>query len=396
MCVYYDSPALIKLVYVYISNSSLLQLITTYVVNDFITQQYTIMNNNARKVAPMLLYRDNHCVKVSHPPSREFITVPTASNMKIINGQLYKHDPDYPDETGQNLSIYQTCFIGPSHIVYIWGYDGVEDNQPFRSCITTPKGQHVLFGDYDGCLHLYDSSLINNKKQLVKLNEFKIEEHSEIRQVTYENDFVWCRTQCEIYLLEFSSLRLIKRKVLTNYVDGECPYASSVKGDFFVIGTVDSQKTYVLHSKTLETLLCFDGHSKWITSLLFLDSNLILSAGYDKKIILWDVRDGKIHKSIGVESPHGRTFSAEELIELGLLPNYRDFEVHSMAISPDLSLLVAGVGWGSIALIALPELEVKSVISLHDAKVISISFSPFSPYLLCCDEDTAIQFYEFC
>jgi WD40 repeat protein len=235
-----------------------------------------------------------------------------------------------------------------------------------RFCETSPDGQYVLIGGRNGALFVYKSD------SLVPVESMHFNKNTNMQCMVVKNDQLWCAfNDGSIYLLSFPKLQVVRATGLS-FNDAR---SMAIRDDLLVCGAAGA--VYVLNSSTLEIQFSFKGHGSYVYGVCVLDSGMVLSGGDDKRLMLWDSKDGKVQHQLTMES-----------------------EVKNLAVSHDSSILAVGVyinsesfdsSLGVVTLYSLPGFEIMVSLSSSVRSMETwLCFSPFLPLFVFRDEDAQV------
>ena len=153
------------------------------------------------------------------------------------------------------------------------------------------------------------------------------------------------------------------------------PQALACQGDIIAVGLQSCDHNIViLDAITGSQVSIFSKHTDWVRSLTFsLSGRLLVSGGDDKTIYLWDVQTGEVAKTF-----------------LGQCSS-----VTSVSISPDCTTVASGSWDGKIYLWDVSTGGHRHMVSIHNHKVTTVSFSPMDPqYLISASDDGTVRHWN--
>jgi WD40 repeat protein/uncharacterized caspase-like protein len=132
----------------------------------------------------------------------------------------------------------------------------------------------------------------------------------------------------------------------------------SASGQTLALGSADG-KTYLFNINDPNDSKKISLHALGITSMLFQGENWIVSAGFDKKVIMTDVVNG---------------------VAMGSLPDFQE-DVTAMALHPDSKVFAIGLSTGMIQVYAVARFALQTTFTDCQDKISSISYSADGKFL---------------
>lgn len=149
--------------------------------------------------------------------------------------------------------------------------------------------------------------------------------------------------------------------------------AWSPDGNFFVTGGGDDLVHHFETIRPTRLLKTFRGHSNDVhAAVITSDGQSIVSAGDDRRIIVWDVKSG---------APRREWIAHEK-------------QIPSLAISPDGETLASGSRDNSIRLWKLGSGELRHKLIGHSNDVLSVRFSPDGKFLASASYDRTVRLWN--
>lgn len=255
--------------------------------------------------------------------------------------------------------------------------------------------QAYLFNQqYDG--YLYQADIYNGLYQAFKqaegadFNQLKVHT-SAITQIHHTGDRIYT-TGSDGMLISWSS-DLSQRKTLANTGMINNTMAISPDQSKIAIGTATST-IFIYDAANGDLISRYTGHNGEVWEVLFVDDNLLISSGKDKKILQWDVRNGSNQEVKQLTSDaHAIAFSRKgNVLVLGLktgmihelsTATMQDREIGGrfgdmvtcLVFNHDNSMLAVGYESGTIQLLNADQFQLLETLPGHTAHVTDIKFS---------------------
>ncbi|NQD71248.1 WD40 repeat domain-containing protein [Sphingobacterium shayense] len=184
--------------------------------------------------------------------------------------------------------------IGEEGVAYVWSLDKFELLYRFRVSETTVRsmtlyrgGNHIVFGDKNGVVYLYE---VSDYKEIIKSTV-----HSMPVTTLAVDDLYLYSGGRDAKLHQLNLLDLSTKEVVTAHLF--TVYAAIPHSSLPLLATVSRDKTIKIWNSTTLGLLKnvslergFDSHRLSINAAIWVDNRLI-TAGDDKEIKVWDIID---------------------------------------------------------------------------------------------------------
>lgn len=159
-------------------------------------------------------------------------------------------------------------------------------------------------------------------------------------------------------------------------------------------GNEKSSKACSIHLYDLATgkaIQRFEGHEHGVTSLAFApDGNTLVSASRDATLRFWDLKNGRLRRTVKVPDESQKRLSSQGAYSIGS----GDIGVAAVSYSPDGRVLASGGYDGDIRLWSPATGGEFRVLRGHDAKVMSLAFSPDSKSVVSGSYDQTVRIWD--